>query len=66
MDEEEISQAWVTAYAIAFAMTTLGGEVRGGVRESPEQIDARAIALADKATATVVARAEVQPDGKRA
>lgn len=65
MEAEEINQAWVTAYAIAFAMTTLGGEVRGG-RESPEEIDARAIALADKATATVVARAKVQRDGQRA
>jgi hypothetical protein len=53
MNPADKAQAWTTAYAIAFGLTTLGGEIRG-VRDSPEDIDARARKLADQASKTIV------------
>lgn len=55
MSPEEIDQTWTAAYGLAFAITALGGEIRGN-RNSPEDIDARAQKLADKATETIAAR----------
>lgn len=55
MKSDEIDQAWTVAYAVAFAVTALGGEIRGN-RNSPDDIDARARALADQATKTIAER----------
>lgn len=49
---EELAQVWTVCYGIAFAMTVLGVEARGA-RHSPEELDGRARALADKALETV-------------
>lgn len=63
MSPEEIDQAWTVAYGLAFAITALGGEIRGN-RNSPEDIDARAQKLADKATETIAARVKAARRGK--
>lgn len=52
MKAEDLAQAWAVAYAIGFAATVLGAEIRGN-RNSPADIDARARALADQAMETV-------------
>lgn len=52
MKAEELAQAWAAGYAIAFACVTLGDEIRGG-HSSPDEIDARARALADRAMISV-------------
>lgn len=52
---ENNDEVWVVAYGIAFAMTALGGEIRGEP-DMPEQVDARARDLADKACATIAER----------
>lgn len=57
MKADEIDQAWTVAYAIAFAMTTLGGEIRNA-RQPPQEIDSRARALADQAARTIVERVD--------
>jgi len=58
MKIDDIDQAWTVAYSLAFAVTALGSEI-SGARNSPEDIDARARALADKAMETITARAVV-------
>lgn len=55
MDENELDQVWTVAYAIAFAITTMGCEIMGN-RNSPEDIDQRARKLADRATETIEER----------
>lgn len=57
MKQEEIDQAWIVAYGLAFAVTAMGSELRG-MRNSPADIDQRARALADQATATIQERAD--------
>lgn len=59
---EELSQAWAMAYALAFAATTLGVEIRGA-DVSPDEIDDRARSLAERAMETV--RQKLHGDGKK-
>ncbi len=57
MSPADREQVWATAYAVAFAVTTMGSEILGN-RNSPEDIDKRAKALADQASATIIERVE--------
>lgn len=57
MSPADKEQVWATAYAIAFAVTTMGAEILGN-KKKPEEIDARAKALADQASSTIIQRVE--------
>lgn len=56
-------EAWAVAYAVAFTATVLGSEIRGG-RHSPEEIDQRSRALADRAVQTLGEKLAVVPRGR--